>query len=262
MLYLVCRVLTNHRWDRSCSSLDLFSWCFSSGYRTVWPAHKRKQSLPLEDIILSILYCDPVLAGRSGNSKFYTVMKWILVAKTISKPLGGYCNGVYCSCEDNLQGLARIPLRRQSVSSLADTVRVYCSCEDNWQGLARIPLRRQSVSSWADTVIEYIVVAKTIGKILPGFHPACYFVWLQVLFLCCIIYIKVRHYLEAILLGLGPLLGQIRTRILRHDKGGWMTLAWDNIDFLNTSLLKDLLAAREVVSPLFLETFLARHSLI
>lgn len=44
--------------------------------------------------------------------------------------------------------------------------------------------------------------------------------------------IKVRHYLDAIGLGLGPLLGQIcRTRTLRQDQIGGEKLAWDNIDF-------------------------------
>lgn len=101
------------------------------------------------------------------------------------------------------------------------------------------------------------LAANKISEVLSGFHPACCFVELQVLFLCCVVYIKVRHYLDAILLG------QIcRTQILRHEKGGWKMFSWDNIDFPYTGLLKDLVAAREVVFPLFLETSRARHSLI
>lgn len=36
-------------------------------------------------------------------------MKGYIVAKKISKLVGGYCYGVYFSCEDNQQGLGRIP---------------------------------------------------------------------------------------------------------------------------------------------------------
>lgn len=78
------------------------------------------------------------------------------------------------------------------------------------------------------------LAANTISEVLSGFHPACCFVGLQVLFLCCVVYIKVRHYLDAILLG------QIcRTQILRHEKGGWKMFSWNNIDLPCTGLLKD-----------------------